>query len=304
MILLLNHKEQRCGVYQFGKRVFDIIKNSNKHQISYREASSFQELNDIINNLSPKAIIFNWHHYTMSWLPKELNLPNIKQYFIFHDINIRQNYDVYLFFGDYDLNNSIPENKRFLLPRPLFVYKGNYNQNNIFTIGTFGFAFKQKGLPRLIEEVNRVFNFANINLKVSQAFFSDSSDVYKECQNIPRKQGIKLNISSEFLSEQQVLEFLAGNDINVFFYYDNGEGLSSATDYALSVKRPIAVTDCTMFRHFKWDQILLDKYNIKEIYDMYMNDPLSPLDEYYERWHPNNLIKCMDDFLTKNLESQ
>ena len=102
MILLLNHKEEKCGVYQFGKRLANILKSSEKIKFAYKEVDSETEYDSLIREIKPTHIIYNWHHYTMSWL-KEFSIierPDIQHYFIFHDGIMRQNYTKYLFFGD------------------------------------------------------------------------------------------------------------------------------------------------------------------------------------------------------------
>ena len=48
----------------------------------------------------------------------------------------------------------------------------------------------------------------------------------------------------------QLLDFLAQNSLNAFLYeYQNGRGISSVVDHALAVKRPLALTRSSMFRH-------------------------------------------------------
>ena len=42
-ILFLNHKKKQCGVYQYGVRLFDIIKQSNKYCFQYFEIENIHE---------------------------------------------------------------------------------------------------------------------------------------------------------------------------------------------------------------------------------------------------------------------
>ena len=49
---------------------------------------------------------------------------------------------------------------------------------------------------------------------------------------------------------KEMLNFLSKNDLNIFLYEHQGNrGISSATDWAIAVKRPLAVTKNSMFRH-------------------------------------------------------
>ena len=67
------------------------------------------------------------------------------------------------------------------------------------------------------------------------------------------------------MDDDGILKFLANNDINVFNYgYMENPGFSSAPDYALSVKRPMAVTNTQLLRHVANEYNTLEKNNLKE----------------------------------------
>jgi len=298
-VLVLNHPQYECGVQQFGKRVFELCSNSTNIEYIYRELTTYDEYGKILGYFKPEHILYNWHQATMSWLKEEIvkSLTEYKHYFIFHD-GIRYNYDKFLFFGDYDIDNKLfPKDKTVLLPRPLLNYNGEYPTNNTIIIGSFGFAFWQKGLDKLVEVVNRTFDKAIINIHASHSHFGDHGDtqskaVIKKCMELNTNPNVTLNITRDFKSDTDVLKFLAGNDINVFMYTENGNGISSAVDYALSVKRPIAVTRCNMFRHILKDKIVLSETNtIQNI----LSRGTEPLNEFYTRWSTQNFIKEMDE---------
>jgi hypothetical protein len=290
-ILFVNHKEERCGVQQFGKRIFDLVKNSTENPSFYVELGSLQEFMTTVSWYNPECIIYNWHRGTMLWLTEQaiVSLQSIKHYFMFHEEVTRENYDKYLFFGAYDFSNGTKfGDKKILLPRPLLDYTGNYPKNNIITIGSFGFGFWQKGYHKLVELVNTSFEEAAINLHMPYSFFGDpvheqTNAVEKECRRMSTNPKVTLSISHSFLDDTEVLKFLAGNDINVFMYGENGEGISSVIDYALSVKRPIAISNSRMFRHIAKDEILLEKNTIQEI----LARGTSPLESFYTDWSPD-----------------
>ena len=75
-ILFLNSKVKNCGVYQYGLRLFDILKMEN---YTYYEIDSLDEYKNIITD-SVKIIIYNYHISTMPWLNMytiEKNVKNI-----------------------------------------------------------------------------------------------------------------------------------------------------------------------------------------------------------------------------------
>jgi hypothetical protein len=171
------------------------------------------------------------------------SIKNSKHYFIYHDGSKFSYYDKYLFFGDFDPERSaIPADKRILLPRPLIDYTGTYPVNLVPTIGSFGFAFNHKQYHKLVKLVNDTFDKAVINLHIPNPYFGDTPNnkllnIVTECRLNNTNPEVKLNISTNFMDDQELLTFLAGNDINVFYYGDlSNPGLSSAPDYALSVQ--------------------------------------------------------------------
>jgi hypothetical protein len=301
-VLILNHKIFACGVYQFGRRVYELVSDSKNINYFYREVDSLQELGQIKQQLRPDYIIYNWHRGTMPWLLEDImaNDTRTKHLFIYHEEFIRKNYSAYLFFGDYGISKAVPRVLSHLLPRPLLNYTGEYPQNTNLTIGSFGFAFKQKGFERLVNLVNKTLDNVTLNLHLTQSFFADPlgyqfRNVISECRRLNINKKVNLNITSNFLDDDGVLSFLAGNDINVFMYNENGEGLSSVIDYALSVKRPIAITNCQMFRHILKDDILIEKNSIQDI----LNKGISPLEEFYSKWSIDNFIKKMEEVINE-----
>lgn len=295
-ILILNHRISNCGVYQFGKRVYELVANSKDINYIYREAESVEEFENIKKKLNPDFIIYNWHRGTMQWLSEDLivNDKNRKHIFIYHEECIRENYDAYLFFGEYDISKKIPQKLSHLLPRPLLNYEGEYKQNDVITIGSFGFGFWQKGFHTLVTLVNNTFKNAVLNLHLPYSYFGDptgkqTEEVINECKRLNVDSKTKLNINTDFLEDDELLEFLAGNDMNVFLYTENGEGISSVIDYALSVKRPIAISNCQMFRHIIKNNIIVEKNSLNEI----LKNGTKPLEGFYESWSIENFRKQM-----------
>lgn len=298
-VLILNHKHIKCGVYQFGKRIYNLAARSTKVNYVYRDLDSKQEYLNILDEIQPNFIVYNWHWDRMPWLAESdiINNTSVKHYFIYHDGSMVKNYDKYLFFGAFDPSEKDAIDKRVLLPRPLYLYHGDYPINNIPTIGSFGFAFLHKKFPELVTLVNDTFDEAIINIHMTLPYFGDTpGNTIKGIQNAcimnNRKPKIKLNITQDFVDDDNLLKFLAGNDINVFNYscFPN-PGLSSALDYALSVKRPIAISDNIMFRHVDDQNILLSKNSIPNI----MNLGTAPLDKYYEKWSINKFVQSIDE---------
>lgn len=307
-VLILNHDRIRCGTYQFCTRIYNLVSESAKIDYYYKEigcgdvstyANSRKIYQDILSEIKPDFEIINWHWDRMPWLLESdlVGNKNSKHYFIWHDGSIMQGYDKYLFFGCLDPSrNAIPDNKRVLLPRPLYNYTGEYRKNNIITIGSFGFPFLHKRFPDLVKIINNTFDKAYINIHMPNPYFGDTPgnsllDIIRSCRANNTKPNVVLTIGTEFVDSDAILRFLAGNDINIF-YYDlyYQVGLSSAIDYALSVKRPIAITNHTAFRHIVSDEILIEKNSIIDI----LNRGTKPLQKYYDAWSTDKFVLEMD----------
>ena len=296
-VLFLNHSEQACGVYQFGKRVYNLASKGSRVNYIYRELNSKEEYNKILNEVNPEFIVYNWYPVTMGWLTENMVTDNkrTKHYFIFHDGHVRQNFDKYLFSGDIGRDISFPPEKVVILPRPLLEYSGAYPENDIPTIGSFGFGGWHKGFHDISRHVARSYPKAIINILMPYAYFGDKDGIETRkiaeyCHTLNTYPDIKINISHDFRSDDEVLTFLAGNDLNIFLYVSSCQGLSSVVDYALSVKRPIAVMDDPMFKHIYNDNVGLEKKSVKDI----LENGVTPLQEFYDRWNPNNFSKEMD----------
>ena len=130
------------------------------------------------------------------------------------------------------------------------------------------------------------------------AYFGDRSGVETrkiadDCMRINRH--VDLTIDHTFLSTDDTLRFLAGNDINVFLYHSSNQGLSSALDYALSVKRPIAITNDSMFKHIYLPQIDVGNRSLLEI----KNSGTEHLKDFYDKWNPDNFHLEMDSIFNE-----
>lgn len=299
-VLQINHSDEQCGVYQFGKRFGNLASRSKIIDYIYAEVDNADQFIKVRDELNPDYIIYNWYPVTMSWLTDEMitSQPSIGHWFIFHDGFVRSIYDGYLFSGQGEKDAHalrIEPFRSYILPRPLFDYEGTYQENDIPTIGSFGFGGWQKGFPDLVTLVGETFTEAVLNINMTFAYFGDregteTRKIAAMCRELNIYDGLELNISHEFRSDKETLDFLAGNDLNVFLYYASNEGLSSVTDYALSVNRPIAITNDMMFRHIVNDEIIIENNSLIDI----MEKGIEPIRHLKEAWSTENFVKEFD----------
>ena len=166
-IIFLNHKKKQCGVYQYGFRLYNILKNCKLNKYIYKEVDTYKEYLDVINeNDDIDFVIYNCCGLTMPWLNhnsiyvKNKIFKTIGMIHPFWTENLGRtiNFDIKI---DYNTNNiDEPILKKFVIPRPiievnhLFFNKKienkdlnnfiTYKDKNIPIFGSFGLASKIK----------------------------------------------------------------------------------------------------------------------------------------------------------------
>jgi SAM-dependent methyltransferase len=298
-ILFVSHSKARCGVHQFGRNVAEALRASRRYDFQYVECGSPDDLRQALSRVRPVAVVFNYYPSTLPWLRRrhlrEIAVPHLG---ILHEVTQK----VADAAGDWRFDYWIAPDPTLLLSNPLVFKTGRLVPRfaerpaapPVTTIGSFGFGLGGKGFERLIDTVQEQFDEAVIRLHIPYADFGDSSGagaraIAATCRARLRKPRIRLELSHDFLSQEALLAFLAGNTLNAFFYEEQrGRGIASVTDHALAVGRPIAITRSTMFRHL-WDlrpSICVEEAPLPEI----IARGTSALDRRAAEWSPENLV--------------
>lgn len=279
-VIFFNHKIINCGVYQYGKRTIEILQKDSEIKYIYKEIDCYDEYHKAISeNDNIKAIIYNYHASTMSWL----NSSNIQK--SVKNIGIPHESPEHLFDIVCNIDPDAPEScNKFSLPRPIYEnieemistpsendiinnFINKYTDTNLPIFGSFGFGFDNKGFDKIIKFVNIQYDNAVIKLVIPIAHFDPDPNRINRmrnlCINTNKKSGIKLMIIHHFFSTADILKFLNSNTMNIFLYDTMyGRGISSTIDYALSTKKPLAISDSFMFRNIYSDKICLYKNSI------------------------------------------
>lgn len=286
-VLLINHKVKQCGVYQYGKRLFDILVKSNRVNYIYVEFENLKEYKDGIKKYSKEninCIIYNYHIATLHWLSSKTIQRNITNIGILHDNNENDIFDIIF---NININDEDDIDKKiYTIPRPIFENVDNiilnskmnnenknfiesYANSNIPIFGSFGFGFETKGFEKIVSLINEEYDNAIIKFVIPASSFDPNKDTQflmrNKCLKLNKKKNsIILLISHNFFSTNEILAFLQSNTMNIFLYdYLEGRGPSSVIDYAVSVKKPIGISDSYMFRHICCDDICLYKNTIE-----------------------------------------
>ena len=301
-VLFLNHKIQNCGVYQYGKRLIEILEKDTQINYIYKELDSQEEYITILtqNMGSLDAIIYNYHGSTMSWLTPTHIQKVVK------NIGIPHESPKYLFDIICNINPTRPEqgSNRFSLPRPIYenvdeltavatensnarIFINKYTNTNIPIFGSFGFGFENKGFDKIVTYICEQYDAAIIKMVIPVAHFDPNPNTVNVAREKciaaknKNKPNIILMITHDFFSTADILKFLRSNTMNIFMYDKMpGRGISSTIDYALSVKKPIGISDSYMFKNIYSDDICLYKTPIREI----MNNSQATIDKFCDEY--------------------
>ena len=306
-IFVVNHSVENCGVYQYGKRFGNIASKSKKHNFMYLEIDSKERFESLYKEHKPEAIIYNYLGGTMPWVTEELvqeyREQGIVQYLIVHNVGYATFFDKYLLQNPY--HDSVDENN-FALCRPLFDYTPTVEvpDDDVLRIGSFGFGFRVKYFDQICRIVNEQFSDrkVEVNLHLTASHFcpnaNDIQSIKRDCLNSLSSSNISLNMTHDFMSDQEMLDFLYRNDLNMFFYqyYGGYNGISSTIDYALSVQKPLAICKSNMFAHI-WDvkpSICVEENYLSNI----INNGFEPLRSKYESWTNEKFIHNLETIVS------
>lgn len=301
-ILFLNHKKQACGVYQYGKRVYEILRKCIYIVFEYKEIENILEYSSLTRNTIYKAVIYNYHVATMPWLNENTIDHSQQNIGILHECNIN------LFTKKISIDpNCLEAAHLYNIPRPLiedippqtspstseikkFI---GFQDGNTPIFGSFGFGFENKGFSKIVKMINEQYDKAIIKFIIPHAVFDPNPhrnmETSKKCFEENVKQNIILMIHTEFISEQDLLSFLRSNTMNIFLYDQSNvdlNGISSTIDYALSARRPLGISDSFMFRHIYSDEICLYKNSIQTC----MENSLAYCEKFLSLYSHQNMI--------------
>ena len=265
-VLLVNHSlGTTCGLFAHGKRLERILSSSKKYTFYYGECSSMEDLSKVVKTVQPRVIIYNYLQSCFPWVGDvKIKYPNISHVGITHDIPPGATTSDHLHPFDYRItvDPSIPCSGRWFksTSRALFNFKHSNPVGGVVPtipkIGTFGFFLPHKFFGSIINSVKEEFEEAIINMHLTVPFFdgdslqSQLSQFTQAANDYLKGSKIALNITTNRLSDNDLITLLNSNDLNVFFYSMNiGSGPSSGIDYSVAAGKPIITNVSYQFRH-------------------------------------------------------
>ena len=311
---MITTKDKIGGIFSFGKNICDLVSGkSTKYSYTMYETSSAEETKNIITSSSPSVLIFNYHPALFPWISKEtltaLVPIGVKTLGFYHEITHKiaetltgsSPFD-YWIAADPTLDTNNP--CLFKIGRPVPEYENKASLPLAITIGTFGLGLSNKGFKRLALLVQDQFDSAIIKMHIPFGSRDPDgknyvSNTINEVKEALKKPTIKLELSHDFMSQTDLLDFLAGNTLNAFLYDDMPRGIASTTDYALAVERPIAITKTYMFRHLigATPSICVEDNSLPTI----IKNGFGPLVQFKQKWTAEALAAQYENMLDKVL---
>jgi hypothetical protein len=301
--IFYNSKESLCSIWESGKMCYDALSKSNKFTLDYSEEQTIDTSYDFA--------IFNQHYAVNNWMTREQTkefgkptfcivteisfkdspidgIPTFFHHYIVLDPTIKQTYTVHGFgrpIEDFDISTQ------------------PYIERNVPKIGSFGFATHGKDWHKIVECVQNELDEAEIHFNIPQGTYIPNSmqnelvnTIYSSCNKIIKKPGIKLRITHENWSKDELIKFCCQNTINCFFYNREhifSAGLSAVTDQAIASGRPILVTKDRTFRHVHH---YLDYFPNVSLKEAISNSQLSVIKMKHD-WSSSNFLSKFENIL-------
>lgn len=289
-ILFINTTEPQCGVYQYGYNLHSVLRTDSRTRVSYSECESRERLEGLIDLFQPDFIIYNWQAGIGGWLAgAPFKGIRAKQILLYHDLEARfSDFDAVLF-SDPTMK---PHDNWYSIGRPLpFMGFIPPRLGDQMTVGVAGFigAWATSAVAVVLNQLPG----AKIRLHLPFATFGDANgnmakSSAQTCRDMCAGK-CEIEVNHEFLSHYGLVSWMSQNHLNCFIR-DKGmhwRGVSSVLDAALCAKRPIAINQCSAFRHM-FDcspSICIEDRSLRDI----LSTGLSPLVPKYVAWRPESV---------------
>lgn len=274
--IFVNTRKANCSIYSSGKLLYDSIKSSKTYSLEYVEVNEIKidklhlgviesEVRDLSRTYD--FYIFNYHHTTMRDVEgvisrRFINLPGRKLCVIL-EMNRNDPFPYMNPVGFTDFIVLDPTMRRHesnihAFPRPLPKFreiKRVQSIPNVPIIGTYGYAHPGKCFDAVVRAAAQEFENAIVRINIPHSTYADplfgqsfKDQIEKDCRSHER-QGIKVEFTNHYFSDDELIDWCAENTLNCFFYNRNSPGLAAASDQAILSGAPLAVGENTTFRH-------------------------------------------------------
>lgn len=267
--LFINQRHSQCSIYEAGVIIKDILKTpaftgdpTAEYTIDYVETDA--SLNGVNFKFKYDFSITNWHPLTLSPSKQTLDKLHGKKIAVVLEVTPETPF-IYTPSDWFDAYMVIDPTKTkggtvYPFPRPLETaqnLKPLLHEDRV-VIGSFGFlvpfgpGVDYKRFHEVVENANKIRNcLVRFNFPVGTYTGISHNDliVYGNYLKGLACNGVEVQVTHNYTSKADLINWCAENTVNAFPYYRNLPGLSAVTDQAITANRPIIVTDSVAFRH-------------------------------------------------------
>jgi hypothetical protein len=253
-----NSAAAACSIHECGKSVFEVLKNSAFYQLAYSEANNVDSTADFV--------VVNYHHAVCRWFDGATASRYRGQTFcVVTEVSWDHSNILWRsaphFHHHLVLDPTIQETATVhAFPRPLTPPINTSTSAVDVTcpvIGSFGFATAGKQWAEIVKAVQRDYDVALVRFNIPHATYvpdnvSAVAHIRRECEAARIKPGVRVEITSLFMSATELGQWCSENTLNCFFYRRENilrAGLAAVTDQAVASGRPLLVTRDKTFRH-------------------------------------------------------
>lgn len=319
--LFINTRKANCSIYSSGKMIYD-ASVSSLYNLDYVEINELdvEKLHQgfIVGynkQFKPKYdfYIVNYHHHTMKNIEgvnsrRFINLDG-KKICIVLEMNKDDPFALMNPSGFDDLMILDPTMNRLesnihAFPRPLLKsrkIKRIETIPEVPLIGSFGYATSDKGFDLIVKRVAEEFEKAHIRINLSPSTYADSffgstlrQSIENECRKYI-KDGITLEITKDYFSDDQLIDWCSENTLNCFFYTRNMPGLSATPDQVIMSGAPLAVSDNTTFRHI---HNYIKPYTETTLKDLILTSQ-NGIEKMQNDWNPEACSRKLNEIISR-----
>lgn len=248
-ILFVNSKKAKCSINQSGADIAHIL--NERFDITYLEETEPANI-----PLDYDVICTHFHYFANPKInPHTIKHPRL----ISFNMEIQQNNAFALqsrgfrahCFPDPTLRES---EGVFAFPRPIRRFGNNDDHScDKPVLGFSGMCTPGKPPEKLAAAIKAEFSTAVVRLALPKATYADPDDViYNHFVSVLEKElgpNFDIQITREYMSIDDLIQWTAGNDLMIFHYYRNLPGLAATIDQAVAAGVPMSVSSCATFRH-------------------------------------------------------
>ena len=296
----INQTLAQCSIYESGLMVYNTLKTSDAYILDYFT------WNDLfaIKFTQYDFCVFNWHDMTT---PPEctefIKGVSIKKFTVVTEMLPETpvpRTPIDLFDGYLVIDPTIQDRGNIYgMPRPIQSDNTPFDFNTEgVRIGSFGFATPGKNFDLVISVAAQSFDTPVVAINLPRATFVPTDSelrLERELQsfNDGLSKPVQLEITHQYFTQQELINWCRQNTLNVFFYDRNMAGLSAVTDQAIVAQRPILVSSDKAFRHM---HPYLSHYPYVSMQEAILNSMIG-VEKMLDDWAPSKFCEKFEAIL-------